>query len=381
MDPIFLKAVESGDYDKVRGFLTDPSFDPSAQYNEALVAAVVHRRFAIVERLLDDPRVDPSIHGNMALMEAIVVNKISLVNKLLADSRVNPSTHGNRAIRVAMNVRNSVIILKLLEDPRIDPTTDNSMLVKSIILETPEVIVKLLQDPRVVAALPRDIFQQISAYQVYTSVEYLLDIPHLNLDDSDHVFRGVAEAKRYDIIGRLLKDPRVTFSNKVIEDAFAVHDFKLIKKLLKDSRMEVPRNKFFSGLYLTTQEELGKYFSIPKIRKYVLENLERHVHTYTGLRPLREIFSGVFADAAWERRLGPLAFYHQSYIEERYENLMAHMNAVGYTERELVEFTRRDDYALLHQCIVEKHPLYNTLKNYVRDEDNDAIEAYIRKHS
>jgi hypothetical protein len=81
----------------VEMLLQDSRVDPSAEDNQALIAACEGRNVEVVKLLLGDPRVDPSD----AIRFAIADGHLEVVKLLLADSRVDPNDNLADAILCA----------------------------------------------------------------------------------------------------------------------------------------------------------------------------------------------------------------------------------------------------------------------------------------
>lgn len=113
----FLDAVESGNTEKVKQFL---SIDPSYKDNLLIRRASALGFYDIVKLLLQDPRVDPGAYANEAIRMAVNGKHPRVVNLLLEDSRVNPADYHNQALRIAIASGNEEITDLLLSDSRVD---------------------------------------------------------------------------------------------------------------------------------------------------------------------------------------------------------------------------------------------------------------------
>ncbi|PRP78755.1 hypothetical protein PROFUN_00928 [Planoprotostelium fungivorum] len=102
-DDDLLLAVKRVKVESLRFLLTrnelDPSMDPSAADNKAIITAVCKGHTDTVRLLLIDPPVDPSASDSEALRYAVDKGRKEMVQLLLSDPRVDPSIRHNYAIR------------------------------------------------------------------------------------------------------------------------------------------------------------------------------------------------------------------------------------------------------------------------------------------
>ena len=94
-------------------------FDPTKDYNNAIVIASGHGHLAVVNRLLEDNRVNPGAQDNYAIIYASAAGKLSVANRLLHDERVKPNAQANLAIQWASKNRHIAVVNRLLQDVRV----------------------------------------------------------------------------------------------------------------------------------------------------------------------------------------------------------------------------------------------------------------------
>lgn len=114
----FQMAVENRNIEKIKMFLSNPSFNPAAQNNQAFHWACRNGHLEIVNVLLDDKRIVPD---NETFLFTCRNGHIDVVKRLLADPRIDPTYENNLAIIWAGSSGHPEIVSLLLADPRVNP--------------------------------------------------------------------------------------------------------------------------------------------------------------------------------------------------------------------------------------------------------------------
>jgi hypothetical protein len=246
------------------------------------------------------------------------------VNRLLALG-VDPSANDNTAIRWASLYGYLDVVNRLLLDPRVDPSANDNIAIRwASLYGHLDVVNRLLLDPRVDPSTADNyVVQMASEYGHLDVVNGLLE--DLRVDpsaDNNYAIRSASECGHLNVVNRLLEDPRVL-------------DFALKSKWMPNDNQEE---------FVRSAEEAIKRRAIAK-------------------------------------RSSAILFYQSTYENSRYELFLDTFDLARFTEEEITNFVRRDDYFAVKRAISLRLPVYNDMRKYILDEDTHVITEFIRVNS
>ena len=222
----FLSAVRSRNTEVMDMFLADPRFNVAADDNTIIRGmARTTNDLDLFKRILKMPNVDPSAQYNDALMGAVMNNKADVVKILLQDQRVLNGPNLNTALEWAARLDNAKMIRVLLPYDRIDPMSfDRMEMLMTVSTKGPEVLKPFLESPRVnpaeflgiVGAYYKDssYFSELFRWSVEISdlrlVRFFLAMTKVEpSSNSNAALKLAIKNERVDIVKLLLADERV----------------------------------------------------------------------------------------------------------------------------------------------------------------------------
>ena len=175
-----VKTSKDGSYTLVDLLLQDGRADPSANESDAFLWASKNGHVAVVDLLLRDGRIDPTADNNYAIREASENGHLAVVDRLLQDPPswhpyrgiVDPSAVNNYAIRQASYYGHLAVVDRLLREPirrGVDPSADDNYAI-SMAYEHGDValINRLLQDPRIDPSILDDLDKEYAKRKAWT---------------------------------------------------------------------------------------------------------------------------------------------------------------------------------------------------------------------
>ena len=233
----FLSAVRSRNTEIMDIFLADPRFNVAADDN----AIIRHMaRFTndldLFKRILKIPNVDPSAQYNDALMGAVINNRADVVKILLQDQRVLNGPNLQNALEWATRIGNIRTIRMLLQCDKIDPMLFERLgMMMTFSLKGPEIVKPFLESPRVNPAKFFEVSGVYSRDSQYFSalldwavdvnnprlVKFFLTVKNLEPSlNSNAALKLAIKNERVDIVKLLLADDRLDPSlnnNEILE--------------------------------------------------------------------------------------------------------------------------------------------------------------------
>jgi hypothetical protein len=244
-EELILEYLKIYDFDKALDLLTEyPSVlnleildillkerrdNPRIDIEEIIFISIINGRLDIVDKLLQDPRVDPKEIIN----KAIIFDRLRIIDRLLQDPRVDP----NAILEVAIENGSVKVIDRLLRDPRIrinddddddndDDTVENVDIVRHILTSVKgiPIIESLLNNPRID---PSELLGKV--------VDLYDDFDVFNAEDEE-------------------------------EDEYRIKVFRMIERVLQDSRVKISRTTWMTAVIN------GHLEIIDKLLQYPIEN-------------------------------------------------------------------------------------------------------------
>lgn len=264
-DDPFLSAIESGDFEAVKKYLDDTTFNPGADDNKAFQLAAEKGHIDIVKLLLNDKRVDPAANKMNAIVLANQNNKFEALKLLLWNKRANPDPnivflwavghghtelvklmlihpmvdlkiYGVKAIDLAAKNLDSEILKLLLSNEKVNPNP-NSIFSQALTKKDDVVINISLKDPRL--NLEKAVISAAESAEDKVLLLLLAKIRHsfkpTSLHGSD-IMKNAAYFGHYFIVEALLRDGSV-YPYGAIEAAVRGKHHGIVQLLLSDKRV------------------------------------------------------------------------------------------------------------------------------------------------
>ncbi len=211
---LLVKAVEYGQIQMVRSFLSDTTINLAAKLSKALVKAIETKNIPMIKLLLRDPRTDPAADHNIAIITASQKN-YQITELLLADPRTDPSDCSNLAVKSAVSANCILTLELLLNDTRI--TYLSADLVKCASMKKKTYMLKLiLADPRMTDTIPSETLKFAHSKEI---MKIIMGNPRYDSSSNGKVLIYAIQKLKSELFQLLLSDSR---TDPTIRDNYAL---------------------------------------------------------------------------------------------------------------------------------------------------------------
>lgn len=227
--------------------------------------AAHYSKLDILELALDNPTADPSADNNYAILKCIELKNNSFAIKMLKDNRVDINSNYNNIVIHAIKDRNYQVVDYIINHPNFDINIGIEDIIKvSCQVGNVNVLKMVLEHDRISFKRSLSVgFISACRYNQSEIMDILMKSENIDISyDNNNSFLNCFSNQKYDLCKRIVDDNRFDPSKGnyvVVETMIRYKNYEILEKILKHKNILVGNVNILITKMLSSHDYLKKF--------------------------------------------------------------------------------------------------------------------------